>query len=174
MFYQARVLYLIKHSCSLIESFFTFKTKDITALANIVSTENNKMDAEGAVRSSILQAPVLAPQVPAVQKSTVAQTPYKGSFPLRLHKYSPYAKLLKKGLVPKPGTGWLIKCYFLIVYNWVSQGSLKTSYKMLFRKCTAFLIRLKILCFHEVRTLRLGTHSFSREIRARSQEKNQL
>lgn len=105
MFYQARVLNLIKHSCSLIKSFFTFKTKDITALSNTFSTDNNKMDTEGQVRSSIPQAPVLPPQVPAVQKSTVAQLPYKGSFPLRLHKYSPYAKLLKKGLVPKPGTG---------------------------------------------------------------------
>lgn len=63
------------------------------------------MDIPGTVRSSIPQAPVLLPQVPAVRKATIAHIPFKGSFPLQLHKYSPYAKLLKKGMVPKPGTG---------------------------------------------------------------------
>lgn len=66
---------------------------------------NDTMDIAGTVRSGIPQAPVLSPQSPAVPKATVAQIPYKGSFPLRLHKYSPYTKLLKKGLVPKPGPG---------------------------------------------------------------------
>lgn len=63
------------------------------------------MDIAGTVRSGIPQTPVLSPQSPAVPKATVAQIPYKGSFPLQLHKYSPYTKLLKKGLVPKPGPG---------------------------------------------------------------------
>ena len=71
------------------------------------------MDIPGSVRSSIPQAPVLSPQVPAVRKATIAAAPFKGSFPLQLHKYSPYAKLLKKGLVPKPGAGeykFIVSC----------------------------------------------------------------
>lgn len=62
-------------------------------------------DFPGVVRSSIPQAPVLSPQAPAVRKATLPQVPFKGSFPLQLHKYSPYTKLLKKGLVPKPEPG---------------------------------------------------------------------
>ncbi|XP_074615208.1 uncharacterized protein LOC141874734 isoform X6 [Acropora palmata] len=73
-------------------------------LLNPVDDSNKEYFPED-VRSAIPQAPMLSPQAPAVRKSAVAQVPFKGSFPLQLHKYSPYAKLLKKGLVPKPGPG---------------------------------------------------------------------
>lgn len=83
------------------------KKTNVPVAADVPSNPlgNNTMDIPGTVRSAIPQAPVLSPQVPAVRKATVAQLPFKGSFPLQLHKYSPYTKLLKKGLVPGPGAG---------------------------------------------------------------------
>lgn len=58
------------------------------------------MDFSGTARSAIPQAPAPVPQAPAVRKTAV---PFKGSFPLQLHKYSPYTKLMKKGMIAKPG-----------------------------------------------------------------------
>lgn len=63
-------------------------------------TVNNTMDIPGTARSAIPQAPVLAPQAPAVRKAAV---PFKGSFPLQLHKYSPYTKLMKKNMIANAG-----------------------------------------------------------------------
>ncbi|XP_022799604.1 uncharacterized protein LOC111337536 isoform X3 [Stylophora pistillata] len=63
---------------------------------------NNTADIQGALRSAISQAPVPALQAPAVRKSAV---PYRGSFPLQLHKYSPYSKLMKKNMIEKAKAG---------------------------------------------------------------------
>lgn len=65
-------------------------------------TVNDTMDIPGNVRSAIPQAPVLAPQAPAVRKTAV---PFKGSFPLQLHKYSPYTKMMKKNMIERAKAG---------------------------------------------------------------------
>ncbi|XP_027047022.1 uncharacterized protein LOC113674731 isoform X3 [Pocillopora damicornis] len=63
---------------------------------------NNTADLQGTLRSAIPQAPVPAPQAPAIRKSAV---PFRGSFPLQLHKYSPYSKLMKKNMIEKAKAG---------------------------------------------------------------------
>ena len=69
---------------------------------NCSFTVNNTADLQGTLRSAIPQAHVPAPQAPAIRKSAV---PFRGSFPLQLHKYSPYSKLMKKNMIEKAKAG---------------------------------------------------------------------
>ena len=56
------------------------------------------------------------PAAPAVRKSSVAGGP-KGSFPLQLHKVSPYMKLIKKtGIAKAAGEGLFCCRLILAVY----------------------------------------------------------
>jgi len=85
---------------SLLVSGICYHFIDFTAHTFSSPTVNNTMDIPGTVRSAIPQAPVLAPQAPAVRKAAI---PFKGSFPLQLHKYSPYSKLMKKNMIANAG-----------------------------------------------------------------------
>ncbi|XP_078359624.1 uncharacterized protein LOC144644082 isoform X3 [Oculina patagonica] len=78
------------------------KKTDVPVAADMLSNPlvNNTMDIPGTARSAIPQAPAFAPQAPAVRKSAA---PFKGSFPLQLHKYSPYTKLMKKNMIANAG-----------------------------------------------------------------------
>jgi len=72
------------------------KKTDIPVAADMFSNPlavNNTMDVPGTARSAI-------PQAPAVPKAAI---PYKSSFPLQLHKYSPYSKLMRKNMIANTG-----------------------------------------------------------------------
>ena len=56
------------------------------------------MEIPGTARSTIPEEPIV-PQASAVAKSAPASIPYKGSFPLQLHKYLPSTKLIKKNII---------------------------------------------------------------------------